>query len=211
MPKASNLLDHFNIALPKAWVWYWFTSTVVSMVCLPFHASALIGSNYQWSFEGSSALLLAIQAVYEDSGFTIASPLAANALETAKLMKEWGQCEESKPVFNEFALQLHVVTCSCWSSEYISFHIYFVVRVSSAIFVSKEYGERKRALLNTMTGVRTLCIIERLVELRLAWQIWHLLVCGHGGEAHTSYKLHSCSAHSVSVFPFCRQNRTQHM
>jgi len=101
------------------------------------------------------------------------------------------------------------VTCSCWSSEYIS--LYIVVRVSSTTSVSKEYGERKQALLNTMTGVRTLCIIERLVELRLAWQIWHLLVCGHGGEAHTSYKLHSCSAHSVSVFPFCRQNRTQHM
>jgi len=40
-------------------------------------------------FEGSSALLLAIQAMLEDSGFTIASPLAVNALETAKLMKEW--------------------------------------------------------------------------------------------------------------------------
>lgn len=49
---------------------------------------------------------MAIEALLEDPGFTIASPLAANALETAKLMKEWERCEENKPVFNEFALHL---------------------------------------------------------------------------------------------------------
>jgi len=33
--------------------------------------------------------------------------------------------------------------------------------------VSEEHGERKQVPLKTMTGIRTLCIIERLVELRL--------------------------------------------
>ena len=57
-------------------------------------------------FLASTVLLLATQAVLEDPGFVIASPLAANALQTAKLMKEYCQCEENKQEFDVFAMHL---------------------------------------------------------------------------------------------------------
>jgi fucose 4-O-acetylase-like acetyltransferase len=54
----------------------------------------------------SGAVLLAVQAVLDDPGFELLSPLAANAVQTAKQLQEWSQSAENKPYFDGFASQL---------------------------------------------------------------------------------------------------------
>lgn len=57
-------------------------------------------------FAASEAVSIAIQAVLDDPGFGISSPLAANAIQTAKLLQEWSKSEDNKPIFDRFASQL---------------------------------------------------------------------------------------------------------
>ena len=54
----------------------------------------------------ASCVSLAIQAVLDDPGFNIPSPLAVNAVQTAKQLLEWSQSLENRASFDEFALQL---------------------------------------------------------------------------------------------------------
>ena len=57
-------------------------------------------------FVASGAVLLAVQAVLDDPGFEVSSPLAANAVQTAKRLQEWSQSVENKLYFDGFASQL---------------------------------------------------------------------------------------------------------
>ena len=52
-------------------------------------------------------MLLAVQAILDDPGFTVSSPLAASAVQTAKQLQEWSQSSvENKLDFDLFASQL---------------------------------------------------------------------------------------------------------
>lgn len=54
----------------------------------------------------AGAVSLALQAVLDDPGFRIQSPLAANALQSAKSLQQWSQSEDKKGHFHEFSSQL---------------------------------------------------------------------------------------------------------
>ena len=54
----------------------------------------------------ANAVLLAVQAVLDDPGFKMPSPLAANAVQSAKYLQPWSQSVENKSCFNEFSSQL---------------------------------------------------------------------------------------------------------
>ena len=50
--------------------------------------------------------MTAIQAVLDDPSFGISSPLAVNAMQTAKLLQEWSLSEDNKPSFDRFSSEL---------------------------------------------------------------------------------------------------------
>ena len=56
-------------------------------------------------FIASGAVLLAIQAVMDDPGFEVSSPLATNVVQTATQLQEWSQSVENKLYFDGFASQ----------------------------------------------------------------------------------------------------------
>ena len=49
-----------------------------------------------------NAVLLAVQAVLDDPGFKMSSPLAANAVKSAKYLQQWSQLVENRACFKIF-------------------------------------------------------------------------------------------------------------
>ena len=68
-------------------------------------------------FVASGAVLLAVQAVLDDPGFEVSSPLAANAVQTAKQLQEWSQSVENKRYFDGFTSQLVSELEAFWPSS----------------------------------------------------------------------------------------------
>lgn len=54
----------------------------------------------------AGAVSLALQSVLEDPGFQIKSPLAANAIQSAKCLQQWSQLEDNREQFHQFSSQL---------------------------------------------------------------------------------------------------------